>query len=35
MERSDDSTEVELGPHKIKVIKGGFYDLFRSSPDLA
>lgn len=32
MER--DYTEVEFGQNKVNVIKGGFYDRFRSNPDL-
>ena len=27
-------TEVEFGPHKVQVPKGGFYDRFRMNPDL-
>lgn len=27
-------TQVEFGQHKVNVIKGGFYDRFRSNPDL-
>lgn len=35
METDQKFTEVEFGSHKVDVIKGGFYDRFRSNPDLA
>ena len=34
MDHSDQYTEVEFGPRKALALKGGFYDRFRSNPDL-
>ena len=34
MDHTDDYTEIAFGPRKVAVIKGGFYDRFRSNPDL-
>ncbi|CAP54025.1 acetoacetate decarboxylase family protein [Gluconacetobacter diazotrophicus] len=31
---NDPVTEVEFGPYTVPVIKGGYYDRFRSNPDL-
>lgn len=34
MDMSNTHAEVEFGPQKVRVIKGGYYDRFRSNPDL-
>lgn len=35
MDNADACSEVEFGSQKVKVVKGGYYDRFRSNPDLA
>ena len=35
MDNADAYSEVEFGSQKVRVVKGGYYDRFRSNPDLA